>query len=293
MIAQATQQQGIGRDQLTIHADRGSAMRSKPVAFLLADLGITKTHSRPSTSSDNPYSEAHFKTMKYRSGFPDRFGSILEARSFCRDFFAWYNQEHRHSGIGLLSPAVVHSGRAEAVHAERARVLAAAHEQRPERFVRGLPRPPELPKAAWINPPKKVQIPAHAEEVSSNDLHLPRRTSALRTCAYHSDRQLPIPLSDAEVPFDSTSATSGTYMPMLVLWPLLPDGAAESEEGPISRDQPGIPGKLRMPSSLSAVSPSRRSGGRCSVQVRNASLGFDAIGSPWFDPSTGQGLVHC
>jgi putative transposase len=157
MIAQAAQQQGIERDQLTIHADRGSAMRSKPVAFLLADLGITKTHSRPYTSTDNPYSEAHFKTLKYRPGFPDRFGSILAARSFCRDFFAWYNQEHRHSGIGLMPPAVVHSGRAETVHAERARVLAAAHAARPERFVRGLPRPPALPAAAWINPPKTAE----------------------------------------------------------------------------------------------------------------------------------------
>jgi putative transposase len=154
MIAQAAAQQGIERDQLTIHADRGSAMRSKPVAFLLADLGITKTHSRPYTSTDNPYSEAHFKTLKYRPGFPDRFGSILEARRFCRGFFAWYNHEHRHSGIGLMPPSVVHSGRAEALHAERARVLAAAYAQRPERFVRGVPQPPALPGAAWINPPK-------------------------------------------------------------------------------------------------------------------------------------------
>ncbi len=154
MIAQAVQQQGIEQGQLTIHADRGSAMRSKPVAFLLADLGITKTHSRPYTSTDNPYSEAQFKTLKYRPGFPERFGSILEARRFCRDFFAWYNQEHRHSGIGLMPPAVVHAGRAETLHAERARVLAAAHAAHPERFVRGLPRPPALPAAAWINPPK-------------------------------------------------------------------------------------------------------------------------------------------
>ena len=156
MIAQAVSQQGIERNQLTIHADRGSAMRSKPVAFLLADLGITKTHSRPYTSTDNPYSEAHFKTLKYRPGFPDRFGSILEARSFCREFFAWYNHEHRHSGIGLMPPAAVHSGRAETLHTERARVLAAAYAQRPERFVRGVPRPPELPTAAWINPPEKA-----------------------------------------------------------------------------------------------------------------------------------------
>jgi putative transposase len=154
MIAQAVAQQGIKRDPLTIHADRGSAMRSKPVAFLLADLGITKTHSRPYTSTDNPYSEAHFKTLKYRPGFPDRFGSILEARRFCRGFFEWYNQEHRHSGIGLMPPAAVHSGRAKGLHTERARVLAAAYAERPERFVHGLPRPPALPQAAWINPPK-------------------------------------------------------------------------------------------------------------------------------------------
>jgi putative transposase len=154
MIAQAAEQQGIERDQLTIHADRGSAMRSKPVAFLLADLGITKTHSRPYTSTDNPYSEAHFKTLKYRPDFPDRFGSILEARSFCRGFFEWYNHEHRHSGIGLMPPAAVHSGRAQALHTERARVLAAAYAQRPERFVRRVPQPPALPAAAWINPPK-------------------------------------------------------------------------------------------------------------------------------------------
>lgn len=131
LIAQAVAQQGIERDQLTIHADRGSAMTSKPVAFLLADLGITKTHSRPYTSTDNPYSEAQFKTLKY--------------------------QEHRHSGIGLMPPEAVHSGRAEALHDARSRVLAAAYEARPERFLRGLPRPPALPTAAWINPPKKEE----------------------------------------------------------------------------------------------------------------------------------------
>ncbi len=124
------------------------------VAFLLADLGITKTHTRPHTSNDNPYSEAQFKTLKYRPGFPDRFGSILDARSFCREFFDWYNHEHRHSGIGLMTPATVHYGRAEAVRSERQRVLAAAHAAHPERFVRGAPRPPELPMVAWINQPE-------------------------------------------------------------------------------------------------------------------------------------------
>jgi len=153
LIAQAIVQHQIPSGQLTVHADRGSSMTSKPVAFLLADLGVTKTHSRPYTSTDNPYSEAQFKTLKYRPGFPDRFEAIQHARLFCRPFVHWYNHEHRHSGIGLLTPATVHFGRAEVLYAERARVLTAAHAIHPERFVRGVPRPPMLPTAAWINPP--------------------------------------------------------------------------------------------------------------------------------------------
>jgi putative transposase len=153
LIAQACEQQQIGRDQLTVHADRGSSMRSKPVAFLLADLGVLKTHNRPYTSTDNPYSEAQFKTLKYRPGFPARFDSIEHARGFCRPFFDWYNHSHRHSGIGLMTPAAVHYGRAEALHADRARVLHAAYAATPERFVRHAPRPPALPTAAWINKP--------------------------------------------------------------------------------------------------------------------------------------------
>jgi putative transposase len=158
LIAQAIAQQQITRGQLTLHADRGSSMRSKPVAFLLADLGITKTHSRPYTSTDNPYSEAQFKTMKYRPGFPERFGSIEVARGFCRPFFDWYNHTHRHSGIGLMTPAAVHYGRAGALHAERARVLATAFSANPERFVRGAPVPPPLPTAAWINRPSTQEV---------------------------------------------------------------------------------------------------------------------------------------
>ena len=155
LIAQAIMQQHIAAGQLTIHADRGSSMRSKPVAFLLADLGVTKTHSRPYTSTDNPYSEAQFKTLKYRPDFPGRFDSIIDARNFARSFFDWYNHSHRHSGIGLMTPAIVHDGRAEQLREQRARVLAAAHAANPERFVRGLPQPPTLPKAAWINPPTR------------------------------------------------------------------------------------------------------------------------------------------
>lgn len=159
LIAQAAEQQKIQPSTLTVHADRGSSMTSKPVAFLLADLGITKTHSRPHTSNDNPYSEAQFKTLKYRPGFPERFSSIEESRSFCRGFFGWYNDEHHHSGIALLTPACLHYGQAEAVHAERQRVLETAYAANPERFIKGRPHPPTLPTAAWINKPKGVEHP--------------------------------------------------------------------------------------------------------------------------------------
>jgi putative transposase len=153
LIGQAVEQQQVGRDQLTVHADRGSSMTSKPVAMLLADLGVTKTHSRPYTSTDNPYSEAQFKTLKYRPGFPQRFDSLEHARAFCREFFGWYNHQHRHSGIGLMTPATVHYGRAEAMHAVRSAVLDAAYQATPERFVRRAPTPPLVPAAAWINKP--------------------------------------------------------------------------------------------------------------------------------------------
>jgi putative transposase len=154
LIAETCEKQNVLPGQLTIHADRGPSMKSNPVAFLLADLGITKTHSRPHVSDDNPYSESQFKTLKYRPGFPDRFGSIQDARSFCQDFFPWYNCEHRHSGIGLLTPETVHYGKAKVVTSQRRIVLASAFEAHPERFVRGLPVPPPLPEAAWINKPK-------------------------------------------------------------------------------------------------------------------------------------------
>jgi putative transposase len=161
LIAQVCEQQHIAPQQLTVHADRGSSMTSKPVAFLLADLGVLKTHNRPYTSTDNPYSEAQFKTLKYRPGFPARFDSIEHARAFCRQFFSWYNHQHRHSGIGLMTPDAVHHGRAEAIHADRARVLAAAYASTPERFVRRPPRPPALPTAAWINKPDDERAATH------------------------------------------------------------------------------------------------------------------------------------
>jgi putative transposase len=154
LIADTCDKQGIEPGQLTIHADRGSSMTSKPVAFLMADLGVTKTHSRPHVSDDNPYSESQFRTLKYRPGFPERFGSLQDARSFCRDFVAWYNEEHRHSGLGLLSPSVVHHGLAPAVIEQRRTVLDGAYSAHPERFVRKPPRPLPAPTGVWINKPK-------------------------------------------------------------------------------------------------------------------------------------------
>ena len=153
LIADSVRHEGVEPGSLIIHADNGSSMASKPVAFLLADLGITKSHSRPHTSNDNPYSEAQFKTMKYRPEFPDRFNSIEQARTFCRDFFRWYNDEHRHSRIGLLTPAAVHHGMVDEITERRAEVLAAAYASHPERFVRGRPRLLAVSQNVWINQP--------------------------------------------------------------------------------------------------------------------------------------------
>jgi len=155
LLADTAAKQGILPGQLTVHADRGSPMTAKPVAFLLATLGVTKSHSRPHVSNDNPYSESQFRTMKYRPEFPDRFGSFQDAHAFCGRFFRWYNDEHRHSGIGFHTPADVHYDRAELVRAQRADVLSAAYAEHPERFVRKLPEPPALPTIVWINEPKE------------------------------------------------------------------------------------------------------------------------------------------
>jgi putative transposase len=153
LLADTVGKQCVDPDQLTIHADNGSSMASKPVAFLLADLGVTKSHSRPRCSNDNPYSEAQFRTLKYRPDFPQRFGSLVEARAFCQQFFVWYNTQHRHSGIAWHTPSDVHYGHSGVVHTKRADVLAAAYARTPERFVRKHPEPAALPTAAWINKP--------------------------------------------------------------------------------------------------------------------------------------------
>jgi putative transposase len=175
LIADTCAKQGIEPGQLTLHADRGGAMRSKPVALLLADLGVVKTHSRPSVSNDNPFSEAHFRTLKYCPQFPDRFGSIEDGRAFGQDFFRWYNHEHRHSALGFLSPAIVHGGQAATARAQRQYVLAAAYARHPERFVKGRPQPAKLPTAVWINPPSKQSTAQDAPGttiVTSDDLRV-------------------------------------------------------------------------------------------------------------------------
>lgn len=155
LIDEAYAKQRIVPGQLTIHADRGSSMKSHGVAVLLASLGVTKTHSRPHVSNDNPYSEAQFKTLKYCPAFPERFGSYQDGLGFCHPFFRYYNHEHRHSGIGMMTPYAVHHGLAPQITAARQNTLLAAYALHPERFVRKVPQPPILPEAAWINPPPK------------------------------------------------------------------------------------------------------------------------------------------
>ena len=173
LIAETCRRQGIDPGQLTTHSDRGPAMTSTSIAVLLADLGVTKSLSRPQTSNDNPYSEAQFKTLKYRPDFPDRFGSLQDGRGFCRTFFGWYNTAHHHSGIGMMTPEAVHYGRAPRIIAARQQTLDTAFALHPERFVRNPPRHQDVPNQAWINPPKakpELQVAPGSTIVSPADL---------------------------------------------------------------------------------------------------------------------------
>jgi putative transposase len=175
LMSESCVKQDIQPQQLAIHADRGGPMLSKPLALLLADLGVTKSHSRPHVSNDNPFSEAQFKTMKYRPDYPARFGGLADARVWAREFFAWYNNEHYHSALGLLTPADVHSGRALTVITARQQVLQQAYQRHPDRFVKGFPVHPPLPSAVWINPPKESPaVPTNAAQITgvdTDDLH--------------------------------------------------------------------------------------------------------------------------
>jgi len=161
LIAESVEKQGIERDHLVVHADRGPSMTSKSVALLLSDLGVSKSHSRPYTSNDNPYPEAQFKTLKYHPSFPERFGSLEDARGFCRSFFTWYNTQHYHTGLGLLTPRSVHYGDAEEVLEQRQQALALAFDRHPTRFKGRTPVLPRLPKAVWINKPNTPEESQH------------------------------------------------------------------------------------------------------------------------------------
>ena len=164
LLQQSYHKQGVDPEQLTVHADRGSAPTSKTLKQMMIDLGVKRSHSRPRISNDNPFSESNFHTVKSRPDYPNRFGCYEDASSFCRSTFDWYNQEHHHSGIAMLTPAQVHYGHAAQVLAERQRVLDAAYAAHPERFVNGSPRVPPLPQAVWINPPEdknKSEIRLH------------------------------------------------------------------------------------------------------------------------------------
>jgi putative transposase len=179
LIFETAERQGIEPGTLTVHADRGASMRSKLVAELMADLGITKTHSRPHVSNDNPYSESNFKTLKYRPGFPDRFLDVDHARSVCGDVIDWYNNEHHHVGLGLLTPSDVHDGLADSKIAQRAHVLEQAHAVHPDRFTRGVPKPARPPKEVWINKPRIATIGSIPGTTAQIDAQRSPRTSDL------------------------------------------------------------------------------------------------------------------
>ena len=167
LIAESCTRQNIPPDQLRLHSDRGGPMMAKPLALLFSDLGVIQSLARPRTPDDNPYSEAQFKTLKYHPTFPGRFGGVLDARGWAQTFFHWYNYEHHHTGLGLMTPAAMHFGLAEPLHQQRQQVLAQAYAAHPERFVKGLPQPPALPEAVWLNPPE----PGEKARRDSHDLH--------------------------------------------------------------------------------------------------------------------------
>ncbi len=208
LIAATSETQAICPGQLTVHADRGSSMTSKPVALLLADLGITRTHSRPHVSNDNPFSEAQFKTLKFRPEFPERFASAEATRAFCHPFFTWYNTEHRHGGIGWLTPAMVHYGQVELVRTARRQILATAYAAHPERFVHRPPEPPAVPDAVWINPPAPNTGPGPRIQQATGPSREGERLSGSRIDDLDGGRYLDIPETEAAV-VNLATLTSG------------------------------------------------------------------------------------
>ena len=191
LIRDSIEKQNVEPDQLTIHSDRGPAMKSHTVAQLMATLGVTKSHSRPHVSNDNPFSESQFKTFKYRPGFPDRFGSQEDARAFCQEFFTWYNDEHYHSGLGMLTPGSVHYGHAEEVLSRRGKALDAAYEAHPERFTGKRPTPSTLPEAVWINPPEQTSNDHEKGLPKTDGFRKPDAPSAHPRSGYPSPGRVP------------------------------------------------------------------------------------------------------
>ena len=185
LIRSSLEKQGIGRDELTLHADRGTSMTAKSVALLLSNLGVGQSHSRPYTSNDNPYSESQFKTMKYHFSYPDRFGSPEDARSYFSGFMQWYNHEHRHSNLALLPPAEVHYGRAAELLSHREAALRAAFAKHPSRFKGRVPKAGTLPKEVWINPPPPEEEPFLPSPETPGPEQLPVAVSD------HGQRELP------------------------------------------------------------------------------------------------------
>jgi len=220
LIAETCAKQGVQRAQLTLHADNGSPMIAKTVISLLADLGVAQSHSRPHVSNDNPYSEAQFKTLKYRPDYPDRFGSLADARQWARSFFAWYNEQHHHIGLGLLTPTVVHTGRADTVRQQRQAVLQQAYQTHPERFVRGLPQPAQLPEAVWINPPPSTTEPsAPALQIATIQIadapgadQLAPSTALRYTDACGSEDRATLRSDPSAVPADGVAGQGGNHV---------------------------------------------------------------------------------
>jgi putative transposase len=251
LIRQSIVNQHIPEDRLTIHSDRGPSMASQTVAQLLASLGVVKSHSRPHVSNDNPFSESQFKTMKYRPEFPSRFGSFEDAQSFCRDFFRWYNEEHYHTGIGLLTPSMLHYGKAPQVIESRVEVLRSMYEKHPERFVRGCPKPQALPDAAWINPPAKNQNANGENNSPLIEIQTPCGTDGSKTelevsplTSADSSRRLQVPCQNGSN-LNNLAYKKG---PPRTAGPGKPDA-------PLTHPRPGYPSSSCVPAELDSVSP--------------------------------------
>jgi hypothetical protein len=261
LIRETVEKQGVAEDQLTIHSDRGPSMKSHGVAQLLAALGITKSHSRPHVSNDNPFSESQFKTLKYRPDFPSRFGSQQDAHAFCREFFAWYNDEHYHSGIGLLTPASVHYGYADEILANRQAVLDAAYACYPERFVNKVPSPPEGPTAVWINPPQAASETADDDKSPLIEIQTPCRLAVPKTeleiSRLTSAETLPRPQMPVSIEPNLNNAAHENGLPKT--------HHLRKPDASLTHPRPGYPLPSCFPAELDSVSPGDAESTRCNL----------------------------